>query len=456
MEKEHFESLYPDNARFDDLEKLCKFIKEGVSAQILSLPGVGRGTIFGMLTNNKKIRIRHFGDLHKNIHFVTVNFSEIRNRSLQDVIKFFFLCLSDSLKERKMPALPDSPRSAQQGREEYKMINDLFRESLKFKDELVLFQAFKEAIDYLTHEKNLKVVFLFDRFEEYIPTVTSEFFTNLRTLRNRAKYKFSVVFSLNRPLEDLLSPAQLADFYEFIAGNSVYLSLKDDVTTEFRVAYIEKITGKKIAPEVFEKIVKESGGVGKLVKLSAEVVLANSIKDTKKIKEFLLGQKLIQGSLVEICRSLLPIEQQALIREKYDDQSALTYLESSGVLKNGRIQIPLFEEHIKWHAREKREEAYKIAYDDNTNTIKIGEDVLSDRLTSSEFRLLNFLLHNQDRIIDREEIINIVWSTVKSTAGITDQAVDQLIFRLRRKIEKDPNNPTHVQTVKGRGVRFIP
>jgi two-component system, OmpR family, alkaline phosphatase synthesis response regulator PhoP len=80
--------------------------------------------------------------------------------------------------------------------------------------------------------------------------------------------------------------------------------------------------------------------------------------------------------------------------------------------------------------------------------------VLSDQLTSSEFRLLRYLLQNEDRVIEREELINVVWGDNKSTAGITDQAVDQLIFRLRRKIEEDANHPTHLQTVKGRGFTF--
>ena len=42
----------------------------------------------------------------------------------------------------------------------------------------------------------------------------------------------------------------------------------------------------------------------------------------------------------------------------------------------------------------------------------------------------------------------------KTTEGVTDQALDQLIFRLRKKIEDDPNNPEFIQTIKGRGLKF--
>lgn len=442
MENDHFEALYPDNARSQDIEKLARYIKEGASCQLLSLPGVGRGTVLGLLTNNSKIQNKYFGEDAKSLLFVHVDFSEIRNRPLFDVMKFLFLSLSESLRSEKSPV--------------FNKINELFKESLKFKDELVLFQTLKEAIDLLVIEKDLRVVFLFDRFEEYIPTVSAQFFTNLRTLRNRAKYKFSVVFSLNRPLEELLDPSILSDFYELLEGNYVYLSLKDEFTTDFRISYIEKVTGKKVNDQEFKEILKVTGGMGKLVKVSVESLLSEDLAVKKNMREFLFAQKRIQNSLVEICRSLLPIEQQALIKEKYGDQATLTYLEKVGLVRNKEIQIPLFTEHIKWHRETSQQEIEKIVYDTNTNTIKMGEDILSDRLTASEFRLLSFLLNNQDRIVDREEIINIVWSSVKSTAGITDQAVDQLIFRLRRKIEKDLASPVHFHTVKGRGLRFLP
>ena len=96
-----------------------------------------------------------------------------------------------------------------------------------------------------------------------------------------------------------------------------------------------------------------------------------------------------------------------------------------------------------------------IQYDAVSNEIRKGDVILSDSLTSSEFKLLKFLLESPDKIIEREEIIKSVWSDAKSTEGVTDQALDQLIFRLRKKIEDDPNNPTHIQTLKGRGFRFV-
>src|SRR6185436_9498828 len=102
---------------------------------------------------------------------------EARNRPLVDVYKLVFLNLSDSLRERAM-------------QEEYAVVNEILREALSFQDELVLSQGLKRAIEYLSIEKKLTVIFLFDRFEEYTGEVPSAFFATLRVLRNKAKYRF--------------------------------------------------------------------------------------------------------------------------------------------------------------------------------------------------------------------------------------------------------------------------
>src|SRR5664279_5479227 len=281
MEQEHFESLYPDTTYFSEIQKISGYIKEGKSCQLLGIPGVGRSTLLSLLENNKKIRVKHLGLDEEKIHFVVANFSEIRKRPLFDAMKFLFLSLAESLRERGMM-------------EEYKAINDMFKESLGFSDELVLFQGLKQALDYLALERKLTTVFLFDRFEEYVPTLTSEFFTNLRTLRNRVKYQFLVVFSLYRPLESVLEPSLLADFYEFVAGNQVYVHLVDPVAIEFRTSSIEKITGKKLPKDHLKKIIELTGGHAKLTKLAVEVILANAGAE-KNLKEFLLAHKAIQG-----------------------------------------------------------------------------------------------------------------------------------------------------------------
>lgn len=438
MEATHFEALYPANAREKTLSCLLQYIKEGNSCQLIGLPGSGRANIFGLLAYNRKARIKHLGENQKWFHFVTVDFSEVRNKPLFEATKLLFLELVESLHERRLD-------------EEYSVVTKLFKEALSFRDELVLFQGLKKAIDFLAIEKELTIVFLLERFEEYLPSLTKDFFSNLRILRNRAKYRFSVVFSLGRPLEELVDPFMLSDFYEFLIGHIIYVPLQDPPLADFRLQYLEKISGKAVSEKDKKEIFNLSSGHGKLTRLCYEALLGSSVLPTPS---FFLSKKPILGALYEIWNYLSPKEQQE-VRENVFSHKKLNgeFLSNVELIQNNNLSIPLFVEFVKEY-KDSLFQDEKIVFDDTTNTIKKGEITLSDILTASEFRMLVLLIQHKDEVVGRDSIIDAVWKEGASTAGVTDQAVDQLVFRLRKKIEEDPNNPQHILTVKGRGVKF--
>lgn len=429
MEPTHFESLYPESSRFEEIEKLLNFIKEGNSAQLIGLPGAGKSNVLGFLAYNRNIRIKHLGENQKWFHFVPLNFSEIRERNLADAWKFIFLGLIESLKERQS--------------EDFEKINSIFKNLANLNDELILFQGLKSAIDYLCIEKELTVVFLFDRFEEYAKMADSSFFANLRTLRNRAKYRFSVIFPLSRSIENIVDENVISDFHEFLIGHEVYLKLEDKIGLDFRISYLAKVSGKKIDEKIKEKIIELTGGHGKLTRLCLE----NYLTEENTSADFFLEQKNIKGALFEIWNFLTPLEIKDI---KTKNQNA--FLEKVELLKDSAITIPLFEEFMTKNVNLHE----KISLNKDTNEILKGEVPISNSLSSSEFKLLKFLITNKDRVVEKEEIINAVWSDSKTQAGVTDQALDQIVYRLRKKIEEDPNNPTHIQTVKGRGLKFTP
>lgn len=443
----HFEFLYPPTSRFEEIEKILAYVKEGNSVQLIGFPGVGRSTVLGLLSYNKNIRAKHLGENAKWFHFVPLNFSEIRKKPLPDAWKFIFLTLSDSLKDRR-----DTPlgRVAAGGKEFGQVVSDIFKEASLSNDELVLFSGLKKAIDFLCIEKELTIVFLFDRFEEYLTEVDKSFFANLRILRNRAKYRFSVVFSLPRPLEEIIDAATISDFHEFVVGHEVYLKLKDEEGLNFRISYLEKVSGKKIDEKIKNQILNLTGGHGKLTRLACEASLTIDKEQLTidQLQEFLLEQKTVQGGLFEIWNFLTPWEQKSL---ETIPLVASSYLTEIGLVKDNKIAIPLFAEFAKTIQQSSN---LTISYNPSTNEIKKGEATISDQLSSSEFKLLRFLVENAGRIVEKEEIINAVWKDSKTQEGVTDQALDQIVYRLRKKIEEDPNNPQHIQTIKGRGIKF--
>jgi DNA-binding response OmpR family regulator len=72
-------------------------------------------------------------------------------------------------------------------------------------------------------------------------------------------------------------------------------------------------------------------------------------------------------------------------------------------------------------------------------------------LTAREFRLLTLLARQPGRPFTRDQILDAL-SGAESEAF--DRAVDQIIKRLRAKIEDHPSSPTYIETVWGVGYRF--
>lgn len=71
-------------------------------------------------------------------------------------------------------------------------------------------------------------------------------------------------------------------------------------------------------------------------------------------------------------------------------------------------------------------------------------------LSVTEYRLLESLVSAGGRTVTREELLRRVWGM---QAGDT-RTLDVHIFRLRRKIEKNPERPEFLRTVRGRGYRL--
>jgi two-component system phosphate regulon response regulator PhoB len=71
--------------------------------------------------------------------------------------------------------------------------------------------------------------------------------------------------------------------------------------------------------------------------------------------------------------------------------------------------------------------------------------------TATEFRLLEFLARHAGKVFSRDELLDAVW---RDTAFVTPRSVDVYVRRLREKIERDPEKPAYLRTVRGAGYRF--
>jgi TolB-like protein/DNA-binding winged helix-turn-helix (wHTH) protein len=98
--------------------------------------------------------------------------------------------------------------------------------------------------------------------------------------------------------------------------------------------------------------------------------------------------------------------------------------------------------------------------------LKFGEDFEFDlrayelrrcgvplKLEPTPFRILDLLLELRGELVRREEIVEKIWG--KGVFVDTDNSINGAIRKIRQVLNDDPEKPRFIQTVTGRGYRFI-
>lgn len=81
----------------------------------------------------------------------------------------------------------------------------------------------------------------------------------------------------------------------------------------------------------------------------------------------------------------------------------------------------------------------------------IGADGVTIPLSTGEFKLLSVFLTYPDRVLSREQLLDL---TQSRNAETFDRSIDNQVSRLRKKIEADIKSPQFIKTVWGGGYRF--
>jgi DNA-binding response OmpR family regulator len=113
---------------------------------------------------------------------------------------------------------------------------------------------------------------------------------------------------------------------------------------------------------------------------------------------------------------------------------------------------------VRAHLRRSRE--YRKTDDGPESNITVGDllidfekrDVLIGEklaeLTTREFELIAHLARNAGRVVPREALFERVWGY---DMAFNSNSLEVYIYRIRKKVEQDPNNPRYMKTVRGYG-----
>ena len=74
------------------------------------------------------------------------------------------------------------------------------------------------------------------------------------------------------------------------------------------------------------------------------------------------------------------------------------------------------------------------------------------KLNTREFELVAYLAKNANRALSREAIFEEIWGY---EMDFNSNSLEVYVYRVRKKIELDPNNPDYLHTVRGYGYKIV-
>jgi hypothetical protein len=94
-----------------------------------------------------------------------------------------------------------------------------------------------------------------------------------------------------------------------------------------------------------------------------------------------------------------------------------------------------------------------LRLDVRSRSVWVNNQELVPPLSALQFHVLKVLYENQGKVVSRQQLVNDAWGE-EQAIGVSDQALDALLRRLRDRIALVDTRHEYLVTVRGHGIRF--
>jgi DNA-binding winged helix-turn-helix (wHTH) protein len=95
----------------------------------------------------------------------------------------------------------------------------------------------------------------------------------------------------------------------------------------------------------------------------------------------------------------------------------------------------------------------KIILDSKSRRVWIGMEEIIPPLSVPQFRLLQALFDQKEKVVSRSDLVQAVWGSDRAV-GVSEQALDALVRRLRDRLYSIDPTRNFLITVRGHGMRL--
>jgi hypothetical protein len=95
----------------------------------------------------------------------------------------------------------------------------------------------------------------------------------------------------------------------------------------------------------------------------------------------------------------------------------------------------------------------RLRLDMRSRRVWVNEILVNPPLSALQFHVLHVLYERQGQVVPREELVSASWGSDQAV-GVSDQALDALIRRLRDRIALIDSSHGYIITVRGHGIKL--
>jgi DNA-binding winged helix-turn-helix (wHTH) protein len=430
--------------RSQETTQIFSRLRAGDSCQIIGIGSVGKSNLLRFL-QQEDVRSAKLGAGWEKYLFVYVDANKFLERSEWGLWE---LMLHQTLVELSNNGM--QPTATEE-------IDKLHQHATAPATRHIALRYLDRAIGLICKNLDRKLVFLFDEFDDLYRTLPSQVFDALRALRDDNKYRLMYVVATRRELRRLRNEGERQEsFEELVTPNTIWVVAYSKADARYALQRLASRHKVKLSEKQIRDILKITGGHPGLIR----AVFPLMRERPAKLTDSLLADKRVHEECQRIWQSLAKDEQKALALLVSTSRARVAEGILSQLLQKGLVggewveSDRVFSSLLSLYIRnEKPAVGNRIRIDRQTRMVWVDDREIQN-IPRLEYKLLEFLEGRRGQVCTRKQIVQYLYPNEK-LSGVSDNAIDSIIKRLRKKIEPDTGDPQFISTVHGVGFRLV-
>jgi hypothetical protein len=444
---------YPITYRAEEMKQVAAWIAEGESGAVVGLPGTGRATLLNLLCRRPEIFSIHLESEKPQAVLIPVDLNNLPDDNLATLYRVILRSFYE-IRERFDDPIRERVTTVYQ---KYESARDPFLPQSGLRELLLNFES-----------NDMKVVLVMNRFDRFCKSATPRMTWTLRGLRDSFKETLCYIMGMNQEVTYFSDLDSVAPMHTILDTHVLWVG---PLNQDDAVAMIKREVRMELDERAMALLLSLTGGYPSLIRVVCHWWPELNYQKNNFGSQ-LLARRSVQNRLAALFNALTQ-EEQSLLRDIANRRNAkgsvllakptryektvLDGLVKKGVCWHSQKKWGLFSQLLEHYPGQAPGQSWGRVWW-NEKTAEINQGIKPVELTPLEQSVLEFFVHHPQRRHTYTELIEAAWPG-DSSLGVTNEAVQQVIRGIRKKIEPESSKPQYIISWRGQpegGYQFFP